>query len=109
LDGLPNDAPALHRVTVLAVRSQLPAMNIGMTIRAASAGVGENRFSVALGTTHTFVKPAQRIFRLVVIELGKSADRFPTQRGVAVLAGNREVAVRAARDGRMRLPLHWQG
>ena len=96
LDGLQSDVPALHRMTVLAVRSHLPAMNIGMTVRTASACVGEHRFSVALGATHALVKPAQRILCFVVIKFRNGADRFPPQRGVAVLAGNREAAVRAA-------------
>ena len=53
---------------------------------------------MALGALHFFVHAAQRVARLVVVKLGNTADGPPTQRGVAVLAGNTESTVRIARN-----------
>ena len=50
---------------------------------------------MTLGAGDGRVHAAQRIARLVMIELGNRADRPPAIRGVAVLAGDSQAAVRA--------------
>jgi len=49
---------------------------------------------VTLGAGDGGVHAAQRITRLVMVELGKGADRPPAIRGVAVLARDSQAAVR---------------
>ena len=48
---------------------------------------------MTLGAGDGGVHAAQRIARLVVVELGKGADRLPAIRGVAVLARDGQIAV----------------
>ena len=51
---------------------------------------------MTLHTLHFLVHAAQRVAGLVVVKLRNTADRLPTQRGMAVLAGNIESTVRIA-------------
>lgn len=97
-DRLKNDAPALHRVTGFAVRAHLAAMDISMAIRTMNSGVRENHLGVTLGAGHILVQPAQRILRFIVIEFRNGADRLPSHRSVAVLAGDTQAAMRAPRN-----------
>lgn len=76
------------------VGAELPAVNVGVAIRAILAYVGEYRLGVASGAGHFFMHPAQRIPRGVVIELGDGPDGSPTGVGVAVFAGDIESSVR---------------
>jgi hypothetical protein len=64
-----------------------------VTILATLSNVGEDQPHVTLRATHRLMHTAQRIFRLVVIEFRNSADWFPCDRCVAVLARNAQVAV----------------
>ena len=105
LDLLYRDLPSLNRVAQLAIGSQLTAVDIGVAIGALCAHIGEYGFGVALLATDACMQSAQWKFCPVVIELGHSADRLPAGKGMAVLAGNVQVSVRAARRGiRLRLP-----
>ena len=90
---LDSDVPALHRVTLGAVRPHLPTVNVGVAIGAIFAHVREYGFYVTLGALHFFVLPAKRIFRFAVIEFGNRADGSPTGRSVAVFTGNVQRAV----------------
>ncbi len=101
---LEKDAPALYRVTLLAVRAHLATVNVGVTVRAVRARIGEHHLGVALGASHILVQAAQGIAGLVVIELGNCPDRLPPHRGVAVLTRDAQVAMRTTRD-RLRLTL----
>jgi len=105
LDLLWRDVPALHRMTLFAVRTHLPAMYVRVAVRAILSDVGEDRLYVALDALHFFVHAAQRIVRLVVIKLRHRADRTPARRRVAILAGYRQRPVRAPRG----LVLLWVG
>ena len=98
--ALQNDIPTLHCMTLLTVCAHLAAMDIGVAVSAVGAGIGEHRLGVALGAGDTHVHSAQRISGRIVIELGDSANRLPADRSVAVLAGDAEIAVRTARNGR---------
>ena len=86
LDLVHRYLPASHRVALLAVRSQLPPVNVGMAILAALPDIRKHRFHVALHAGHRLVHAAQRITSLIVIELRNCTDRFPRARRVAVLA-----------------------
>lgn len=83
-----GDLPSTDRVTLLAIRSQLSLVNVGVAILANVSNVGENRPDVTLSAAHRLVHAAQRIFRQVVIEFRNSADWFPCVRRVAVLTRN---------------------
>ena len=52
LDLLHADLPSLDRVALLAVRSQLPPVDIGMTILAALPDIRKHRLHVALHAGH---------------------------------------------------------
>ena len=92
--NLPNgDLPATDRVALLAVRSQLALVNVGMTILTTLSNVGENQPNVTFSAAHGLVHAAQGIFGQIVIEFGNSADGFPCGRCVTVLARNAQVTV----------------
>ena len=97
LNQLTVGFPAFDRVTGLAIRTHLSAMNIRMAIGALRSNICENGFRMALRAGHIRVHAAQRVFRLFVIEFGDRADRLPSSLGVAVLTGNGQRAVRAPR------------
>jgi len=81
-------------------------MNVGVAVGALGAHVGKYWLRMTLLTGDAFVQSAQRKFRAIVIELGNRADRFPAGNRVAVLTGDIQVAVRAARRGIwLRLPI----
>jgi len=91
---LQRNLPALHRVAALAVRSKLAAMNIRVAIRTIATHLFEDQAHVAFCAGDFGVHAAQRVARVIVIELRIGADRLPTRVGVAFLAGNRRSAVR---------------
>ena len=109
LHGLQDDVPSFHRMALLAVRAHLPAMNVRMAIGAMCSCVGEDRLRVALSATHAGVKSSEGIFRFIVVEFWSGANGLPPHRGVAVLARNREIAMRTAGHGLVRLPPRRQG
>lgn len=97
---LNGDLPSPDGVALLAIDSQLPLVNVGVTILATVSNVGKNRPDVTFRATHRLVHAAQRIFRLAVIEFRNTADWFPGGRCVTVLTGNAQVAVWTVRSGR---------
>ena len=70
LDILDRHLPALDRVAALAVGSELAPMNVRVTIRALGAYLLEHHVRVALRACNLGMHSAQRVARLVVIELG---------------------------------------
>ena len=96
--GLEDNAPALDGVALFAVRAHLPHVNVCVAIRTMRPYVGEHGFGMALRASHMLVLPAQWVACLVMIELRNGADGFPPGRGVTVLAGDRQIAVGAARN-----------
>jgi len=88
-----RDRPSADGVALLAIRAQLTLVNIGVAVLAALPDVGENHLHVTLDASDTGVHTAQRIARLVVVELRNCADRLPAIRGVTVLARNDQIAV----------------
>ena len=80
-------------MALFAVGAHLALVDVGVTGRALCSDVCENRLGVALGTCHAFVHAAQRIARLVVVELRNCPDWLPAIRRVAVLARHGQIAV----------------
>ena len=78
IDLLNGDIPALHGMALLAVRTHLALVEVGVAVRAFFPHVGKHRLHVALCASHTFMHSAQRILRCVVIEFRNRADRLPT-------------------------------
>ena len=105
LNRLDGNVPALHRMAALAIRAELATVNVSVAVPALVADIRKNGFGVALRAGHVLVHAAKREARFVVIELRDVADRLPRRECVAVLAGNRQRSVRAARItgiGRLR-------
>jgi hypothetical protein len=88
--------PALHRVTLRAIRPHLAPMHVGVAVLTIFGYIGENRFHMALRALHFLVHATQRIVSLVVVELRNRTDRPPSRCGVAILARNREFPVRTS-------------
>ena len=101
LDGLYGNAPSLHGVALLAIRAQLPAMDIRVAVRALCTDVAEDKLDVTIDAVDFFVHSPERKAGGVVAELRGAPDGLPTCKGVAVFAGNRDIAVRVA-GGRAR-------
>jgi len=100
LNLLYGDLPSADRVALLAIRSQLPLVNVGVAVLAPLSNIREHRLHVALDARHRPVHAQQRIFRLVVVKFRNSADRLPSARRVAVLTRHVQIAVRTVRTRR---------
>lgn len=110
LDLLDGNVPALHGVALLAVRTHLSLVNVGVAVRAVFSDVCEYRLHVTFRAFHFLVHAAQRVFGFVMVKFGDGADRAPTRGCMAVFAGNRERAVRTAGGitlGRTRASDSW--
>lgn len=99
LDLLHGNLPSPDRMALLASRSELPLVNVGVAIGALGPHIAEHQLGMACGTADAHVHAAQREFRLVVIKFWDAADRLPSAEGVAVLARDIEWAVGATRRG----------
>jgi hypothetical protein len=82
-------------VTLLAIRAQLPLVKVSVAILATCAHIAEHWLHMALRTGDVLVHSPQRIMSLIVIKFRNGADRFPAIRGVAILAGYVQIAMRA--------------
>ena len=83
-----GNLPSLHGVALLATCAELALVDIGVTIGALVTHIRENRLRVALRAGHRCVHASEGKLGLVVVELRDVADRFPTGKGVAILAGD---------------------
>ncbi len=97
LNLLHRDLPSADSVTLFAVGSQLPPVNIGVAVLAALPHVGEDRLHVALNAGDGLMHTAQRVARLVVIEFRNGSDRLPGVGRMAILARDIQVAMWAVR------------
>jgi len=88
LNRLDRNIPAENRVAFSAIRAELAAVNIRVTIGAIFPNVREYGLDVARCAGYFFVLATQWIARRVVVEFGDSSDRCPTCARVAVFAGN---------------------
>jgi len=94
---LNRDLPAANGVALLAVRSQLALVNVGVAVLAAQPHVAEHRLHVTLCAGNGLMHASQRVASLIVIELRNGADGSPCICRVAVLTGNIQVPVRTVR------------
>ena|SRR5208283_924036 len=94
---LHGNLPAPDGVALLAVRPQLPPVNVCVAVLAPLSNVGENRLDVTLDAGDRLVHAAQGITRLIVIEFRNCSYGLPPVRGVAVLTWSSEIAVRTVR------------
>jgi len=99
LDLPQGHVPTLHRVALLAPGTELPPVDVGVAIGTLGTDVGENRLGMALRAGYALVHAAQRETGFVVIKFRYRASRFPSRGGVAVLAGNVQIAVWTVRTG----------
>ena len=85
-DFLVGYLPALYRVAVFAIRSELPAVNVSVTVCTMLAHIFENETGVALRAADLLMHAAEWESGVVVVELRIRANRFPTRVGVTLLA-----------------------
>ena len=90
---LHRDLPSSNRVTLLAVGSQLPPVNIGVAVLAALTYIREHGFNVTLRAGHRLVHAAKWITRLIMVEFRHCASGSPRICCVAVLARNIQITV----------------
>jgi hypothetical protein len=95
---LHRDIPSANRVTLCAIRTEFPTVNVRVAIRAIFSNVGEDRFHMTLRALHFFVHTSQRIFRVVMVEFRMRADWPPCRRRMAVFTWDCNRPVRAARS-----------
>ena len=100
--------PGLHGVALLTIRPELPAMNVGVAIRATSARVRKHKTRMAFAAVHILVHSEQREFRAIVVEFRIAADRFPSTTCVAILARHVDRTMRIVRSGSLRRGLRRQ-
>lgn len=96
LDLLRLHLPALHRVTLFTICSELAPVQVRVAIRTACACCLKHKACMALRAFHPHVHSTQRVRRAVVVEFWDSTDRFPT--GIRVTVFARDV------DGAVRIP-----
>lgn len=97
VDVMNRDLPAIGVVAELALRSILPAMEIGMTVLALVGSVGEVEIRVAVATGDGGVAAAKGKSRLCMIESDLVLDHLPVGGGVTGDARNVQVAMRVLR------------
>lgn len=102
-DRFNRTRPALDVVALVALCSHLATVNVGVAVGALSADVGKHGARVALGTRDLLVHSSEWKTGGVVIELRGVANRFPTGKRVAVLAGKGKRSVRTASCNRFVL------
>src|SRR5260370_22930132 len=100
LDVLDGNLPSLDRMAVLAVGSELSAVDIGVAVSARVANVRKQQLGVALSArAHGRVHATHRIPGLAVIKIRHRTNWFPTRTGVAGLAMKGETTVGTSRRG----------
>ena len=77
-------------MALLAVSTELTAMDIGMTIGALFADITKDEAGMAFGASDFLVHPPQWVASLVVLKLWNCTEWLPTGVGMAVFAGHRD-------------------
>jgi len=75
-------------MALLAARSQLALVDVGMAILAALSDIGKDRLYMTFSAPDRGMHAPEWISGLVVVEFRDGADRLPGIRRVAVLAGD---------------------
>lgn len=91
-----GDLPAQNGVTLRAVRSHFPLMDISVAILTGLADVGEYRLGMALDASHFFMHAAQGILGFAMVKLWDCSDGPPGRSRVAVFAGDGKRSVRTS-------------
>ena len=107
LDRLDGHRPAHHGMALFATCAHLSPVNVSVAVGALVADLREYKIRMALRTCDVLMHAAKRVARGVVIKLRHAADWLPSADRVAVLAGDRQRSVRAARVGRTPALLRW--
>ncbi len=101
-EGTKAFLPASHRMAPLAVRSELPPVDVRVAIRTTCSGLREHQAHVALRTGNTFMQTPQRIACLGVVKLDDVAEWFPGREGMAIFTRNLQIAMRAVSRAGLR-------
>ena len=88
-----GDLPPSNRVTLLAVRTELAFMDVGVAILAALADTCENGFDVTLRASNVFVHATEWILSLIVIEFRNGPNRLPCACGMTILTRDVQISV----------------
>jgi hypothetical protein len=91
-------------MALLAAGAHLAAMDIGVALGALRSHVRKYRLDMALRAHDALMHSAKGKLGLIMIKFGNAPDRLPSQRGVAIGAGQIQRAVRTPRL-RVDLPL----
>jgi len=96
-DRLERDLPSQNGVALLALRSKLPAVNIGVAVRAFGADLRKDQAYMALRAGNLLMKSAKGVGGLVVVKLRNAAEGLPSREGMAVFTRDVQCAMGAAR------------
>ena len=99
VDIVDRNLPARNSVAQVALSSVFPAVDVGVTILAGIADLGEDPLYVAFLAWHLRVPTTERITSLVVIKLGIATNGHPCICGVAVLTGQVQWTMRVPSGG----------
>jgi len=101
--GLQGYIPAPDRMAFLTLSTELTAMYIRMTVGTSNPCFFKNEVFMAQAARNARMHSAQREAGFVVVEIRVRPNRAPAGRGVAILTGNREGAVRVSSTSLDRL------
>lgn len=88
-------APSAHRMTRIAVASQLPAVDIRMTVGTLRSYLRKIQVAVALPAGDSLVHALQLEARGPMIKIGRGTHRFPAGGSMTSLAIHFHIAMRA--------------
>ena len=80
-------------------------MHVGVAIGALRSDICEHKLGVAEPASYCLMSPPQRVASLNVGEVGGGPDRSPARGSVAILACDRERAMRVDRAPLLGLPV----
>jgi hypothetical protein len=100
IDVVNRNLPAIDAMAEIALGAVFSAMQVGVTILALPADIGEHGIDMAFLAEHLGMHAAQGICRLVVIELRILTDGHPCRWRMAILARRFQRAVRVRRRHR---------
>lgn len=92
--GLHGDIPASDRMASFTFSAKLTAMYVCMAVGALHSHVRKNKVCMTQAARNARMHSTKGGSGLVVVEIRVGPDRSPVDRGVAILAGHAEVAVR---------------
>jgi hypothetical protein len=109
IDVVDRHLPSGVAMTEITLRGIFPPVDIGVTVLTLIARFGEYQVCVTILTANALVHSTQSKAGLPVVELENVPKRFPTLRGMAILAGSLQRPVRALLRPRLRLTIEARG